>query len=107
MWIDGSNHVAVPQSKDDGSGKEFVPASTLTSKGQITIPHEIPHEIREELQLRKGHRLNFRVDPAGRLIVEPITQDVGKWKGIVRSSRKRPPSLYEIAKAIKDGCTKS
>jgi len=46
-----------------------MPASTLTSKGQVTIPQE----IREALQLRKGQRLDFRVDTRGRLIVEPLT----------------------------------
>jgi AbrB family looped-hinge helix DNA binding protein len=38
-----------------------MPASTLTSRGQVTIPHE----IREALQLRQGQRLDFRVDTKG------------------------------------------
>jgi AbrB family looped-hinge helix DNA binding protein len=80
-----------------------MPTSTLTSKGQVTIPQE----IREELHLRKGQRLDFRVDTKGRLIIEPLTQDVRKLKGLVRSSRKRPPSLDEIAKAIERGYAKS
>ena len=78
-------------------------ASTLTSKGQVTIPQE----IREALQLRKGQRLDFRVDSRGRLIVEPLTEDLRKLKGLVRSSRKRPPSLDEIARAIERGYAKS
>jgi antitoxin PrlF len=84
-------------------GKDNMAASTLTSKGQVTIPQE----IREQLQLRKGQRLDFRVDTKGRLIVEPLTLDVRKLKGVVRSSRKRPPSLDEIAKAIERGYAKS
>ena len=79
-----------------------MPASTLTSKGQVTIPQE----IREELHLRKGQRLDFRVDTKGRLIIEPLTQDVRKLKGLVRSSRKRPPSLDKIARAIERGYAK-
>jgi antitoxin PrlF len=76
---------------------------TLTSKGQITIPHE----IREALQLRKGQRMDFRVDAQNRLIVQPLTQDVRKLKGIVHSSRRRAPSLDEIAKSIARGYAKS
>jgi antitoxin PrlF len=76
-----------------------MPASTLTSKGQITIPQE----IREELQLRKGQRLEFRVDARGCLILKPLTNDIRRLRGIVRSSRKRPPSLAAIRKVIADG----
>ena len=76
-----------------------MPASTLTSKGQITIPQE----IREELQLRKGQRLEFRVDAKGRLMLTPLTNDIRRLRGIVRSSRRRPPSLAAIRKAIADG----
>ena len=71
---------------------------TLTSKGQITIPHD----IREELRLREGQRLEFRVDGT-RLVLEPLTNDLRKLKGIVKSRRKRPATLGEIRKAIEDG----
>ena len=54
-----------------------MPVSTLTSKGQITIPQE----IREELQLRKGQRLEFRLDAKRRLILEPLTNDVRRLRG--------------------------
>ena len=76
-----------------------MPIGTLTSKGQITIPQE----IREEMKLRKGQRLEFRLDRSGRLILEPLTQDARQLKGIVHSPRKRAPSLGEIAKAIAHG----
>ncbi|HTP30918.1 MAG TPA: AbrB/MazE/SpoVT family DNA-binding domain-containing protein [Candidatus Acidoferrales bacterium] len=80
-----------------------MPSATLTSKGQITIPQE----IRDEMGLRKGQRLDFRVDTKGRLILEPLTGDVRKLKGIVRSSRKSAPSLREISEAIIRGYSKS
>ena len=73
--------------------------STITSKGQITIPLE----IRQRLQLRKGQRIEFQLDAKGRLILEPLTTDFRRLKGIVRSSRKRAPSLAEIDRAIADG----
>jgi AbrB family looped-hinge helix DNA binding protein len=80
-----------------------MPISRLTSKGRITIPRG----IRDALQLRWGQRLDLSVDTQGRLIVERLTQDVRKLKGLVRSPRKHPPSLNEIAKAIERGYTKS
>ncbi len=76
-----------------------MPVSTLTSKGQLTVPQE----IREELHLRKGQRIEFRVDAKRRLILEPLTNEIRKLKGMVRSPRKRAPSLAEIRRAIADG----
>lgn len=40
-----------------------MPKTTLTSKGQVTIPKE----IRQRLGLKQGDQLNFRFDGAGRL----------------------------------------
>ena len=57
----------------------------------------------DELKLHQGQRLEFRLDRNGRLILEPLIQDVRKLKGIVHSRRKRSPSLDEIAKAIARG----
>lgn len=76
-----------------------MPAGTITSKGQITIPLE----IREHLQLRKGQRVEFQLDAKGRVILEPLTADFRRLKGSVRSSRKRAPSLAEINRAIAEG----
>ncbi len=80
-----------------------MPTATVTSKGQITIPQS----IRNGLQLQTGQRLDFRIDAKGRLIVEPITQDVRRLKGSVRSSRKRAASLAEIHRAIVRGYLES
>ena len=39
--------------------------STLTSKGQITVPKE----IRERLRLKAGQRVEFLVDARGRVLL--------------------------------------
>jgi len=43
-------------------------ATTLTQKGQVTIPKH----VRDHLGLRPGSRLNFRVGPDGRAFLEPV-----------------------------------
>ena len=48
-----------------------MPHSTLTSKGQTTIPQE----IREAVGLQTGAKLNWSVTPDGVLIVRAKTQD--------------------------------
>lgn len=73
--------------------------STLTSKGQITIPKQ----IRERLHLRKGHRVEFLVERGGRVVLVPRTRDVRSLKGIVRSPNKRPVSVEEMNEAIAEG----
>ena len=74
-------------------------ASTLTSKGQVTIPKV----IRRQLQLRQGHRLEFYLDASGRLILKPLNHDIRALKGVLRSGRKQAPSLAEMEAAIARG----
>ena len=73
--------------------------STLTSKGQITIPKE----IRDQLQLRVGQRVEFQVDARNQLILTPKIRDIRTLKGIVRSPRRRTVSVRQMNRAIADG----
>ena len=73
--------------------------STVTSKGQITIPKE----IRERLHLRTGHRVEFQIDTAGQVILKPRNRDVRSLYGMIRSPRKRPVTLAEMDEAIARG----
>jgi len=79
-----------------------MPATTLTSKGQVTIPKS----IREQLRLRTGQRLDFQLDSDGRLIVKPRERDIRELKGIVRWGRKRAVSIEEMNEAIAEGFSK-
>ncbi len=76
-----------------------MPHSSVTSKGQITIPKP----IRQHLRLDKGDRVDFVVDAAGRVLLKPRNGDVRTLKGSVRSRRRRPPTLEEIGAAIARG----
>jgi AbrB family looped-hinge helix DNA binding protein len=73
--------------------------ATLTSKGRITIPKP----IRDYLKLRADQRLEFWIDAAGRVIMQPRNRDVRELKGIVRSSRRKSVSVEEMNKAIPTG----
>ena len=56
--------------------------ATLTSKGQITLPKE----IREQLQLQPGDRVEYLVGPNGGITIFPVTSDVTILKGLIPNS---------------------
>ena len=76
--------------------------STLTSKGQITIPKE----IREQFRLRMGQRVEFHVTPKGELILKPGNRDARLLKGFIHSSKRRAVTVEEMNAAIAAGATK-
>ncbi len=58
--------------------------STLTSKGQITLPKD----LRDRLKLRTGDKVEFFVDEAGRVELVPMTASVKRLKGILPKPKK-------------------
>ena len=76
-------------------GKE-VPISTITSKGQTTIPGE----IRRHLKLKAGDRLEFLVELDGRVILVPATVDVADLKGFLAPAPRRV-SIEEMDAAVR------
>jgi AbrB family looped-hinge helix DNA binding protein len=76
-----------------------MPISTLTTKGQITIPKE----IREFLKLRTGQRVEFYVDPDGKVILQPHNRDIRSLRGMIRSPHRRPVTVEEMNEAIARG----
>lgn len=73
-----------------------MPSSTITSKGQITIPKA----VREELGLREGDRVAFRVLDDGTVVVEPETIDLLDLGGILQP-RRRGVTLAEMDETIR------
>jgi AbrB family looped-hinge helix DNA binding protein len=61
-----------------------MPSSTLTSKGQITIPKS----VRDELGLREGDRIAFRIMEDGTVVVEPETVEILELAGMLKPRRK-------------------
>ncbi len=72
--------------------------ATLTSKGQVTVPKE----IRERLGLEKGDQLEFRIDEAGRIIIEPaVPRRRLRIEGLLHKYARHPaPTVEEMNEAI-------
>ena len=62
--------------------------TTLTSKGQITLPRE----VREHLHLGKGDRLEFVIRGDGEVQVKPVAGSYRELLGMLRRpGRSLPP----------------
>jgi AbrB family looped-hinge helix DNA binding protein len=70
--------------------------STLTSKGQTTIPKD----IRNRLKLHPGDRLEFVIDEDGRVLVLPATIDAKELAGMLKAPA-RPVSVEAMNRAIR------
>jgi AbrB family looped-hinge helix DNA binding protein len=75
--------------------------TTLTSKGQITVPKS----IRERLNIRPGDRIHFFVEDEGTVIFMPAKSDVRELKGIL-SKPKNPVTIEAMNAAIAEGGSK-
>lgn len=77
--------------------------STVTSKGQVTIPKE----IRVGAMIHEGTQVDFQLQEDGKIVIIPIQRHISQLKGILKSKRKRPASLAEMKKAILEGAMES
>ena len=78
-----------------------MPISTLTSKGQVTIPKE----IRSRMGLKTGDRLEFRIDDQGRVTVRPAGEPTYlRLRGMLhRYAKERPVTVEEMREAVQQG----
>lgn len=74
-----------------------MPTSTVTTKGQVTIPKQIMNI----LNIDKGDRVEFVVDANGTVTIWPVTSDVTKLKGLVPKP-KNYVSLEDMKNAIRE-----
>lgn len=78
-----------------------MPTTTLTSKGQTTIPMQ----LRELWDLKSGDMLDFVLKENGEVIVRPVKTDVTVLRGVLANPKRSPVSLDEmdrkVAKAFK------
>lgn len=76
--------------------------STITSKGQLTLPKE----IRKILNLHSGNKVEFILDSDGNVKMIPIKSSIKDLKGIVPKPNK-VVSLDEMQEAIEKGSNPS
>ena len=69
-----------------------MPAATLTSKGQITLPRA----IRQLLKLEAGDTVDFVVHADGTIQVRAGRFDVRALKGLLRKPGRKPVSLDDM-----------
>lgn len=70
--------------------------STVTSKGQITIPKS----VRERLQLHPGDKVDFVIEKKGRVVLEPATADVKELGGMLHKPGMKKVSVKQMNRAI-------
>ncbi len=70
--------------------------STLTRKGQTTIPKS----IRSYLGLHAGDRLDFVIED-GRVILQPATVDVRELKGMLNRPGQPAVPVEQMAAAVR------
>lgn len=72
-----------------------MPTSTLTSKGQVTIPKA----IRERLGLAKGDILEFAVDDSGQVVIR-ASRATGEIFGLLREFAPEKPVTTNEMNAV-------
>ncbi len=71
-------------------------SSTITSKGQTTIPKS----IRDRLGLKAGDRIEFLIEDGDRVVMIPATLSLADLAGCLPAP-KRPVTLEEMDRAIR------
>jgi len=75
-----------------------MPVSTVTSKGQVTIPKA----IRDRLGLAEGDKLEFTLDERERIVARP-RRATGRVEGILREyARAKPVTVEEMNRAVRE-----
>ena len=71
--------------------------STLTSKGQITIPKN----LRDLLSIGTGDKLEFIINDQGELVIKPITKKaIDVFGKLSKYKKDKPVSIEEMNEAI-------
>lgn len=73
-----------------------MPTSTLTSKGQITVPKP----IREHLHVAEGDQVDFAIVANGDVVMHRITGSVLALAGLLHRRNRKAISLKEMDHAI-------
>ena len=72
--------------------------STITAKGQTTVPKE----VRDHLGLKPGDQIEFVIQPDGAVRVDALSIDIRSLKGSLRRYVEKPVSVEDMRKAVRD-----
>ncbi len=75
-----------------------MPTSTLTSKGQITLPRA----VREHLRLAAGDRIDFLIGEDGRVELRSLGRPVADLRGMLRREGSPVVELAELDDSLAD-----
>jgi AbrB family looped-hinge helix DNA binding protein len=70
--------------------------TTVTSKGQVTIPKR----IRDHLRVKSGDRIDFDIEASGKVVVRPGGTDIKALKGLLHRPGRHAVSLAAMEAAI-------
>ena len=70
--------------------------STLTSKGQITLPKE----IRDRLGLDAGAVLDFQILADNTITARQVLPDARRIRGLLKSPHATPPTVQQMDEAV-------
>lgn len=65
--------------------------STVTQKGQVTIPKD----VRDSLHLVTGDKVEFIRNELGEIIIKPVTRKVAQVIGLLSQYKKEKPVTIE------------
>ena len=71
--------------------------STLTSKGQITIPKK----VRDTLGLHFGDKIEFVMTEKNEVLLRPITKKVDDVFGLLYQANRKTVSIEQMDEAIR------
>jgi len=71
--------------------------STITTKGQITIPKS----VRDSLKLKTGDRIEFIITDKQEAIIRPVSKKVDEVFGILNQPGRKPVSADEMKVGIR------
>jgi antitoxin PrlF len=73
-----------------------MPASTINSKGQITVPKE----VRDLLRLKAGDRVEFLIEASGKVEFRPLSNSILDLCGALHQPGMRPASIEEMDETV-------
>ena len=68
----------------------------ISSRGRVTIPLE----VRQQLAIGAGSKINFLFTANGTCVMEPVGMSLRSLEGVFYQARRKPVSLDDMGNAI-------